>query len=118
MQQLSSKEAQNWAMYTHLGGLIGSLLTGVTFGGGLGALIFWLIKREESSFVDAHGREALNFQISMLIWAILTALLCFLLIGFLLIPVILIMSIVCPILAMGAASRGEHYRYPLTIRFF
>lgn len=117
MQQLSSKEAQNWAMYTHLAGLIGSFV-GVNIGGVLGALIFWLIKRDQSDFIDTHGREALNFQISFLIWTWVTAALCFLFIGFLLLPVVIIAGIVLPILACGAASRGEHYRYPLTIRFF
>jgi uncharacterized protein len=116
--ELSSKEAQNWAMYTHLGGLIGSIVTSATFGGALGAALFWLIKRDQSSFVDAHGREALNFQISMVIWAWLSALLCTILIGFVLLPIVVVVGIVCPILACAAASRGEHYRYPMTIRFF
>jgi len=121
MNHLSSKEAQNWAMYTHLGGLVGSFATGITgtsLGGPLGALLFWLIKRDQSDFVDAHGRESLNFQINLLAWFWLGVFLTPLLIGIPILIVAGIMGIVCPILGCAAASRGDHYRYPLTLRFF
>jgi uncharacterized protein len=118
MQDLSSKDAQNGAMFCHLGSLIGSLVTSITFGGAVGALLFWLIGREKSAFIDAHGRESLNFQLSMLIYAVATVMLCFVGVGLLLLPVLFVIGILFPILATAAASRGEHYRYPLTIRFF
>ena len=118
MQSMTTKEAQNWAMFCHIGGLIGSLVTSITFGGAVGAVIFWLLKRGDSEFVDRHGREALNFQLTMLIFALLIIPLCFIVIGFFLLPVLLVIGILFPILAAAAASRGENYRYPMTIRFF
>jgi uncharacterized protein len=118
MQETSLKDAQNGALLCHLGGLIGSFITAITFGGAVGALLFWLIGREKSSFIDAHGREALNFQLSLLIYAMATVALCFVGIGILLLPALFVAGILFPILAAAAASRGEHYRSPITIRFF
>ena len=115
---MTTKEGQNAAMLCHLGGLIGSLITSITFGGAVGAAIFWLLRRDASEVVDRHGREALNFQLTMLIFALLIIPLCFIFIGLLLLPVLLIVGILFPILGASAASRGEDYRYPMTIRFF
>ena len=67
--------------------------------------------------VDAHGKESLNFQISMLIYAIVSGILCLIFIGFLLLAAIGITSLVCVIIASVKASNGVPFRYPLTIRF-
>lgn len=84
------------------------------------ALVLWLIKRHESPFIDDHGREALNFQISLLIYA-----LCLVPIGLLTCGVGVILFL--PLYALGivglvlgavAAHRGEYFRYPMTCRFF
>ncbi len=84
--------------------------------GFVGPLIVWLIKRDQSAFVDYHGKEALNFQISMFIYWTGALLAMIILIGFLLIPVLLVLQILFPILAAVAANKGEYYRYPLSIR--
>ena len=98
-----------------------ALLTGF-----LGVIILWLVKKDESRFIDYHGREAMNFMISMVIYSfaliILTIVIGVLTLGlgmFLMIPLIFIVgigSMVCEIMACIAASRGEYHRFPLTIR--
>ncbi|MDY6905930.1 MAG: DUF4870 domain-containing protein [Thermodesulfobacteriota bacterium] len=101
-------------MLCHLSALAG--LTGIPFGNIIGPLIVWLIKKDQFPFVDAQGRESLNFQISMTLYTMLAVLLCFVLIGFLLLPVLLIANLVLIILACLKTSKGIAYRYPLTIR--
>lgn len=88
------------------------------FTGFLGPLIVWLIKRDQSPFVDHHGKQALNFCISMLIYWMIAFISLFVLIGFILLPVLFVWGIVMPIVAAASANRGELYRYPLTIPFF
>ncbi len=109
-----TKDDKTWGMLCHLLTFCG--LIGIPFGNILAPLVIWLIKKTESEFVDYNGREALNFQISLTIYAIVTGALCFVFIGFLLIPVILIADIVLTIMATVKANNGELYKYPLTIR--
>lgn len=84
--------------------------------GFLGPLIIWLIKKDDSPFVDYHGKEALNFQITVLIASIVSGVLTFVVIGCITLPAVLIANIVLCIMAAMAASRGEMYRYPLCLR--
>ena len=67
--------------------------------------------------INEHGKESVNFQISMTIYTIIAALSTLLLIGFLLLPAIVVLNIVLVIIAGVKAANGEFYRYPLTIRF-
>jgi uncharacterized protein len=83
------------------------------------ALVMWLVRRDKSPFIDDHGREALNFQFSLLLYAIGAFILGIITCGVgmvLWIPVY-VLGIVGMILASIAAHRGEFYRYPMTIRF-
>lgn len=82
----------------------------------VGPLIIWLIKKDQSPYLDLQGRELLNFQISYLIYAFAAFLLCFVLIGFVLLPVIAIAMIVLTIIGIVSAAEGKVYRFPLTIR--
>jgi uncharacterized Tic20 family protein len=77
----SSKEEQNWAMFCHLAALSGFI---IPLGNILGPLILWLIKKDTMPLVDQHGKEALNFQITVLFAFIISAVLTLVLIGFLL----------------------------------
>ena len=85
----------------------------------------WLIKKDEFPEVDRHGKEALNFQISFAIWAAVAALVCIplmiIIIGFFILPAVLIviyvLLIVLPIMAGLKANEGGWYHYPMTIRF-
>ncbi|MFL6594049.1 MAG: DUF4870 domain-containing protein [Chthoniobacterales bacterium] len=80
-------------------------------------LIVWLMKRDESPELDAHGKEAVNFQISMLIYNAIAAVFCLVLIGFFFLAVLWVLNAVLVIIAAIKASDGEFYRYPMTIRF-
>lgn len=112
---LHTPDERNWAVGCHLSSLSGYI--GVPFGHILGPLIIWLIKKDGSQFLDEVGKETLNYNISIILWFILCIPLMFILIGFFLFGALAILDIVVTILAAQAASKGEHYRYPLTIRF-
>lgn len=110
-----NKDAQMWAMICHLSALCGFI--GIPLGNILGPLIIWLIKKEGAPFVDEHGKEALNFQISMTIYVIVAILLTFILIGLPILLGLLVADLVFLIIAALKANKGESYRYPITIRF-
>ncbi|PTM58475.1 DUF4870 domain-containing protein [Desmospora activa] len=101
------QDARTMGMLAHLLGIFSFI----------GPLIIWLIKKDEHPFVDDQGKEALNFQISLLIYYFISGLLCIILIGLLILPVVVIVHYVFAILAGVKANQGEYYRYPLTIRF-
>ena len=103
-----TKDATNMALLCHILAI---------FTGFLGPLIIWLIKKDEAPFVDRHGKEALNFQLTVLIAWVASGLLTFACIGFFLLPVVGIVDLIFCILAAIKASRGEEYRYPVSIRF-
>lgn len=113
--QPSADPARGWEVACHLAGFSG-YLTGV--GWILGPLIVWMLKRSEMPGVDAHGKEALNFQISVLIYALALLALGFVScgIGFFLVIPLGIAQIVLMIIGGFKAANGELYRYPLTIR--
>jgi len=82
-----------------------------------GPLIVWLMKRGDSPEIDAHGKESLNFQISMLIYDAVAAILCIVLIGIPILIALWVLNTVFVIIASVKASEGKFYRYPITIRF-
>ncbi len=82
----------------------------------IGPLIVWLIKKDESRFVDYHGKEVLNFLITVFIVELCCIPLLFILVGFFLLPLIGLVALVFLILASIAAYNGQYYRYPLTLR--
>jgi len=83
----------------------------------IGPLLIWLLKRKTSYFVDHHGKQYINFFISFTIYHIIALLLTFLLIGFVLVPIIAIAAIIITIIAAVKAYNGETYRIPLSIPF-
>ncbi|HYG32756.1 MAG TPA: DUF4870 domain-containing protein [Methylophilaceae bacterium] len=101
-----SSNDKNLAVLTHLGGILFSFIP---------SLIVWLLKKD-SPFVSEQAREALNFQITLLIAWVVSYILIFILIGFLLMGIIWLGNIVLCILAAIATSKGETYRYPFTLR--
>lgn len=110
---LPSNEQKQFAMFTHLSALTGFI---IPFGNLLGPLIFWQIKKNEMPFVDDQGKEALNFQITATIAAVICVILMFVLIGFVLIFVVGIAWLVLTIIGGIRANEGEYYRYPMTLR--
>ena len=80
-------------------------------------LLVWLLKRDESPELDAHGKEAVNFQISMLIYNAVAAVFCLILVGFVFLVILWVLNAIFVIIAAIQASDGKFYRYPMTIRF-
>lgn len=78
--------------------------------------IVWLVKRHEPDAVAAHAAEALNFHLSLLLYAVVLIPLCWVLVGIPLLIIMGIASVVLAILAAVRASDGGLYHYPLTIR--
>jgi uncharacterized Tic20 family protein len=109
-----TNEVKNWGMLCHLSALLGFVppFIGVV----LGPLAIWLIKGKEHPFIDANGRESLNFQISMLIYSAITSLTICIGIGLFLLPMLWAIDVILIVVAAVKASGGGVYRYPLTIR--
>jgi len=81
-----------------------------------GPLVVWLIKRGDSPEIDAHGKESLNFQISMLIYDVIAFILFIVFIGIPILIALWILNTVLVIIASIRASEGKFFRYPMTIR--
>ena len=103
------------AMLCHLLSFIGFI--GIPVGNILGPFVLWFIKKDEDPFVDATGKEVLNFQISAFIYGIVCGLLFFVFIGVVLLPVLIIAVVVYTIIGAIKANEGQVYHYPFTIRF-
>ncbi len=102
----SNTEERQMAMFCHLGG---ALLTFIV------PLVIWLIKKDTSKFVDDQGKEALNFQLTMLIGHLVGGLtICFT--AGMINMAIGILGLVFGIMGGVAANKGEVYRYPINIR--
>ena len=109
------KDSLNWAMICHLAGL--TAYVGIPFGNVIAPVIIWLLKKDSSPVVMAEGREAVNFNISFTLYALLVALTCYILVGYALLPALLIVHIVLVVRAALKANKGESVRYPFTLRF-
>lgn len=114
MPQDKVKDERMWAMLCHLTGL--SSYIGIPFGHIIVPLIIWLVKKDEYPFVNEQGKESLNFQISMTIYAIVAGVLCLVFIGWLILAAIVILDLVFVINAAVKANKGEGYKYPLTLQ--
>ena len=108
-------------MWAHMSALAGFV---IPFGNALGPLIVWQMKKDEIPSVVPHGKAALNFQITVALAAlvgwVITFVLMFVCVGYLLIPVMMLIHIAGPIFGIIAgvkASEGKEYRYPCTITF-
>lgn len=102
-----SSDDKNIVVLTHLGGILFSFLPG---------LIVWLLKKDDSPYIGENAREALNFQITLMIAYFISWILAFILIGFVLIGVLWLANIIFSIMAAVVASKGESYRYPFALR--
>ncbi len=109
-----SEEEKKWAMICHLAALAGFV---IPFGNLLGPLVVWLIKKDTMPLMDRHGKESLNFQITVSIAAVIAAMLIIVLIGFVLLPIVAIAALVLTIMASVKVSNGElDYKYPFAFR--
>jgi uncharacterized Tic20 family protein len=111
----TSSNIRTWCVLCHASALLGLFFH--FLGHIFGPLIVWLLKRGDGAEIDAHGKESLNFQLSMLIYDAVAAILCFVLIGFPILILLWVLNTVLVIVASIKASEDKLYRYPLTIRF-
>ena len=102
-----SNDDKNIATVTHLGGTVFSFIPG---------LLVWILKKDDSTYIAGQAKEALNFQITVLIAQFIAGILAIILIGFVFMGIIWILNVVFCIIAAIASSRGESYRYPLCLR--
>ncbi|MTA41279.1 MAG: DUF4870 domain-containing protein [Actinobacteria bacterium] len=84
----------------------------------IGPLIIWLMKKDQSRYLDTQGRELLNFQISYFIYAMISVVLVAALIGIVLLLAVGVASLVLTIIGIVKAADGQVYRFPLCIRLF
>ena len=103
-----SGDERTMAILAHLLGIFFSFVA---------PLVIWLIKKDESEFVDYHGKEALNFQLTMLIVYVVGAILSTIRVGLCITLAVWVVIIIFSIMAAVAANKGEYYRYPISIRF-
>jgi uncharacterized Tic20 family protein len=108
----ASPDERNWAVAAHLSAVVGAWL----FLGFVGPLLVLLIRGDRSGFVREHAVEALNFNISVLLYSIVGWILVFVLVGWLVLAAVGLLWLIGTIVATVRAGRGQRYRYPLTIR--
>ncbi|MFN8169965.1 MAG: DUF4870 domain-containing protein [Candidatus Nanopelagicales bacterium] len=107
-QPLSQSDERLWAMLAHLSELAVAII---------GPLLVLLILGKRSAFVDDQSKEALNFQISLLIAAVVSGLLILVVVGIFMLIAVALYGLIFAIIAAIKSYNGELYRYPLTIRF-
>ncbi|MGB9330402.1 MAG: DUF4870 domain-containing protein [Steroidobacteraceae bacterium] len=109
-----TENERTWGMLAHL-----SALTGVVvwlLGCIIGPLVVWLARRDSSAFVAEHAREALNFNITVVLAALVCMALMLVFVGFILGTALFVVWLVFTLIAAIKASEGEHYRYPFSLR--
>lgn len=124
--QSPSLSDRQWAAGAHVAALLAAMLTSLWAGvaGAIAALVVWMLVRDKSAFATEHAKEALNFNLSMFIYAAIAVVLVVFTLGIGLIvalPMWLVLAlawIVCTLLAAFKAYDGQPYRYPITIRLF
>ena len=104
---IPNNDDKNIATVTHLGGTVFSFIP---------SLIVWILKKDDSAYIGDQAKEALNFQITILICQFIAGILAIILIGFLFMGIIWLLNIVFCIIAAISTSKGETYRYPFALR--
>lgn len=115
VKENDEKQARIWGTLCHLTALI--VMTGIPFGHILGPLVVWLLKKNRYPFVNDQGKESLNFQLSMTLYAFVAALLIFVNIGAIMLFGLVFGNLILVIIASVKAFNGETFRYPFKIRF-
>jgi uncharacterized Tic20 family protein len=110
----ATKDERMWAMFCHLSALT---LFIIPFGNIIAPMVIWIIKKDEFPLVEDQGKEVLNFQISLTIYVIISAILTVVVIGIPLLIGLVVFGVIVTIIAVIKVNEGEKYRYPLAIRF-
>lgn len=108
----SASPARTWEMLCHLSALAGFV---IPLGNLLGPFLVWQLKKNEHPSVDTHGKQALNFQLSCLIYAIVSALLIVAVIGVPLLAAVGLFDLICVIIATIKVNNGQPWKYPLSL---
>ena len=108
-----TKEERTWAAVAHLAAFAGHIFP---FAHIFVPLAVWFWRRDTSVFVDDQGKESVNAQITVTIYAAVCVPFCFILIGFVMLGVLYLAAVILTILAAMAAYEGRVYRYPLILR--
>jgi uncharacterized Tic20 family protein len=106
------KDTCTWAMFLHFSLLLGFA---VPLGGLIAPIIIWQLKKDQMPEIDAHGKMALNFILSMLIYSLIAFVLTFVLIGIFVFMALAVIAVVFPIIGGIKANSGELWKYPLTL---
>ncbi len=109
-----TENERTWGMLAHLSALAGVVVW--LLGCILGPLAVWITRRDQSAFVAEHAREALNFNITVVLAALVCMLLMLVFVGFILGTALFVVWLVFTLIAAIKASEGEHYRYPFSLR--
>ena len=111
---LQTSDERQMGLFLHISQLLNLF---VPFGGYIAPIAIWQIKKEEMPALDVHGKMAVNWMFSEFIYLMVSVLLMLILVGFLTFFVVLALGLIFPIIGAIKASNGEHWEYPLTIKF-
>ena len=109
------RETRTWAMFLHF-----SLLAGYVapIAGLIAPIIIWQVQKDKLPGIDEHGKVVVNWIISLILYANLSALLSFIFIGIPMLIVLIVATIIFPIIGGIKANDGQLWKYPLSIPFF
>ena len=110
--QNQDREAKLWAMFLHFS-LLGGYI--IPLGGFIAPVIIWQLKKDELPMLDIHGKMAVNWLISSLIYGAVFFCLTFVLIGIPLLSILGVLGVLFPIIAGVKANNGEFWKYPLSL---
>ncbi|MEC7118370.1 MAG: DUF4870 domain-containing protein [Pseudomonadota bacterium] len=108
-------QIRQWALILHLSQYAGLL---VPFANLIAPVIIWQLKKNEMPELDQHGKNVVNWNLSLLIYAAISAVLMLILVGFLFLAILGILFLIFPLIASVKANEGTVWQYPLSIRFF
>lgn len=111
---IDDKDERMWGMFCHFSALSGFI---IPLGNIIGPLIIYSLKKDQYAFVEDQGKESLNFQISILIYLMISGLAVLILVGIFLLMIVGLAALILTVVAAVRANDGEYYRYPFCIRF-
>jgi uncharacterized Tic20 family protein len=111
---LQTPDQRQMGLFLHLSQLAGLV---IPFGGIILPIVLWQTQKDKMPALDAHGKMVVNFMLSVLIYAVVSVILMFVLVGFLTLLAVGVIHIVFPIIGAVKANNGELWEYPLTIKF-
>lgn len=113
-EDTEDRDTRMWAMFLHLSFFAGYA---VPIFGLLAPVVIWQVKKDELPLIDRHGKNMVNWLISLVIYTIVGVLLCFIVIGVPFLILLGVLSVVFPIVAGIKANNGKVWKYPMSIQF-